>query len=909
MKIEYFKGRISASLLILIASVFISTNALANLKGRWIQHPAACLRSEDKESQVDRILEGERYVYFVVRGSYFNRDNSYFYNTAKEIDPIQIFRYDKTLPWSSENIRPLAQEFELSGSLPVVINYSTDKRILVVIYENGGMDFVYDDGTIVSSAALKNATMPTMNAKAYTVTFDDENSLVYIAGTFGYIVVDASNGELAEIHKLNKAVSWAGRVGDNMVVFAGDISSRNYNTNTYIFPIGEKSSSLPAPVSGGENLQYLMPLAGNTFAAMAPGASDTQYNLKVFSIGEEVRGGILEANCNVDNAALPKYRHMFRTDGFAAAMKGGYAIQNNSNVILLKKGLEYNPEGAIDAYKDMAVTLLSKSGLETANERNSKAQTYDGKRLWLYTYENAGNANSSARGFYYKDFDSSAWSTKSDIYAPNAPTSTFAAYSLWDSTNGLLMRGPGAYFATDAAGMDFLSSYKNNRWKDLSFGANYNERNYHNITTAGKYIGVDPLNSNWIWGVSTLRGLFRMDLEDYSNYIQFGTSYKGYQNSYKGYFDCFSYQMSYRSLISFTNVDFDNRGTLWTSRMWYYEGDDDDEITEASEAYNPLIYITAEDRHAFNPDMNNSQLSIHELHVPGVSSTSNSSIVIALKSPGSENYIAYSSRYYTTNGKFYVFDHNGTLDNTDDDRVAVVDCLYDENGDRIGVMLERGLFEDQSTGDLWYCTSSGPFLINPSEFLAGNKKARRLHFTKKEGIEDNGNPLEHIAINFICADKFGRKWLSTESGLYCVSADNKELLGHYTVENSSLPSDYVVSVACDLETGSVFALTVRGMAEFQPEDCFNSIPEGNHLTIWPSSVTPEYKGYININGVESGSSYVICNADGDIVKRLGGSETGKLQWDGNDADGQRVAPGRYNIQRENKDETNSIIVL
>lgn len=885
-----------------LLSVFLfSADIYANLNGTWIQHPAAALRSGNKESQVDRIIEGERYVYFSVRGGYLNRSTQHIYSTIKNIDLLQIFRYDKGTEWCEENIKPLAQEFELSGSEPSIMNYSDGLGVFAVAYNNNAVDFIYDDGTLITSKALKEPGINGMLA-IYSITFDEERERAYVAGKGGFAVINIRNGEVEKYHHLDKPVSWAGRVGDNIVVFAGSVSPSAYATETYIFAEDDVPQTLGTPVTGASNLQALMPLSSNTFAALARGSADTASILRLYTIREDrVISEDLISTLTVDNASSANFRHLFRTDGFALPAKGGYAVYDKTNIILLKKNAE----------RDRLMTGIPKNSLGT-NEQASKCSTFDGSRLWLYYYENTGANNLNPRGFYSYDIVDGKFSGKTAVTAPSAPLCTYTTFGEWNPKYGLLVRGPGTKFDSQEPDLDRLAAYKDGKWTDLTFGANSTK-----YTTPGnyvRYINSDPLNPDWIWGCNNRWGLLRTDASDFTNFFMLGTdNKKTYQSTYPGYFPIYASQANWNIILSFTNVDFDSEDRMWFVRMYYHPADAYYDYEEVTGLYTPIYYLTKEERQQI-ANIGNDQSKLpdilgRELRIPRVMLRETSQL-IALKHEANRNILAVSPQ--SSGDKMispFLYDHNGTPDDPSDDRYVAMREFFDEKGDMLFFMTNDGLYEDEKTGELWILTSMGPFIINPKEYLDGNHTAKRVNISKRYGESTDGNHLEMISILNMDTDIFGRKWLATQEGLLCLSPENDEILGEYNISNSSLPSNEVFDVVCNPETGAIFALTGSGLAEFRPEGSFAEKPAGRHLTVWPAAVTPDYKGYVNISGADNGSEYAVYDSEGNKVSVLGRSDSGLLQWDVKNTTGKRVSAGRYEIKRTNKDESHIVVVL
>lgn len=891
------------------ALLISSADIAANLAGQWIQHPAASLRNGNKESQVVGIIDGRRYVYFSVRGADFKRNDEHLASFEKKVDPMEIFRYDKTTPWEEGCIKPLAQEFELSGSMPVVVNYSPARGILAVVYENRWVDFIYDDGTVVTSSAVLDINVPAVSGQPYSITFDSERPCVYVGAPFGIAAVNIETGDLEKAIALDKPVIWAGRVGEKIVAFAGKATPEAYATQTYVFPEDEAPDTLNAPIADGANLQALMPLSTKTFAAVAS-SSDTQQSVKLFTLLDDgtVKSETIVTSGTVDNQATANFRHFFRTDGFVSPWRDGFAVYDNGVVTFIKAGVDvdYSASNPLQDFIGKAVITVSKSSLDTAAEKNAKAASYDGQTVYFYSYESSG-LDMSPRGFYSRSLTGSSWSEPSSIVAPNAPGTTLANSVRWHPDYGVLLRGPGSSYDHGTTEKDFFFAYKDGRWTDLTYNANNSK--YGDITNHTRSIAIDPLNPDWIWSVSVKAGLFRMNLSDYNNYFCIGTTNNAARpTNYPGYYAAFDFQSNYPSLANFSNVDFDNEGRMWFARDYLYGGYYDYEDFTGSKV--PLYYLTAEERsniETLGPNLK-TLFGQRELVIPKTYSY-RYQMLLALKHPSNSNYLA-TSHLFTTGDfrRFAVYDHAGTPEDPSDDRWAFVDDLYDENGDKFIYNEDRGCWEDMTTGDLWYFTNTGPALINPSELLDGKRTCRRPRISKKFGVDADENPFEQISIKNIAVDNLGRKWMATEQGLYCLSADNSELLAHYTASNSPLPHDELTDVACDGVTGAVYVLTLRGMAEFHPEGSTAPLASGEHLSIWPATVDPAYKGYVNVSGAVSGAQYEVLDAEGAQVCLLGETADGTLQWNCLDKEGRRVEPGRYSIRRVGHEETHRVIV-
>lgn len=876
-------------------SLLFYIDIYANLEGTWIQHPAATLRSSNKESQVDRIIDGNRYVYFSVRGGAFNRDSkdSKLYSTENGIDPLTLFRYDKTKPWEEGCITPVAREVELSGPFHQVVNYSPKHRVLAVAYDNGSVDFIYDDDLHIRSTALVGSSAPGRIVHPYSITFDDDKPVIYLAGELGVATVDIVSGEVINVRNFDFPVTFAARVGENMVV------SSTGNNPSYIYSVNE--NSIQKVITDATGLQVIMPLSDNSFAALRRGTSDNNNVLKLFTVdGDEITSEDLDYSITVDNGSSANFRRFFQTDGYVGATDNGYAIQSSTQIILLKK--DNSKEG---------ITAISKSALKTA-EQQAKASTINGEDVWFYAYDSNG-LDGSSRGFYKRTYSNGQWSEPSKIIAPSGPMNSFAIFGEWNPEYGLICRGPGAAFGNrwGSAEEDYIFNYKDGKWQDLSYNAKNTK--YRGLTVASKYVATEPGNSNLIWGLSLMNGLFRMNLKESNNFFMLGKNNSAVVNetTYPGFFRFFQAQNAFAALINGSNIDFDNEGRLWFARYWITEfNDSDSEYEEISSAKVPLYYYTKEELELISNvgGDKNSFIGPHEIEIPCACSHQMSSLC-ALKNEKNKNIIAFTPNITLAYGhRPFLFDHNGTPENPADDRLVYINELYDEDGNRFSIEWLIGIYEDYDAGELWLATKGGPFIMDPQEILNGNMTGRRLKITRKDGMAVTEYPLEQIPLNSMDFDHLGRKWLATEEGLFCLSKDGEELLGKYTVDNSPIPSDLIYDVVCSPE-GIIFVLTSCGIAEFHPEGNMAPVSVDRALTIWPSTVTPDYNGYVTISGMENGSRYILVDANGNTVYSFGTPVNNSIQWNVVNDDGERVPAGKYTVKREDKEETHSIIIL
>jgi len=156
--------------------------------------------------------------------------------------------------------------------------------------------------------------------------------------------------------------------------------------------------------------------------------------------------------------------------------------------------------------------------------------------------------------------------------------------------------------------------------------------------------------------------------------------------------------------------------------------------------------------------------------------------------------------FYAGNGYGYplgIVDHNGTPDDTADDKEAFSNSLKDQDDARVACHLVYALYEDMQTGLLWVGSDVGLFTINPRKFLSDNGKVNRIKVARNDGTNLADYLLNGVGVNDITSDSQGRKWFATMGGgLVCTSSDGREIIYQLTTENSFIPHDNVYAVCC-----------------------------------------------------------------------------------------------------------------
>lgn len=155
-------------------------------------------------------------------------------------------------------------------------------------------------------------------------------------------------------------------------------------------------------------------------------------------------------------------------------------------------------------------------------------------------------------------------------------------------------------------------------------------------------------------------------------------------------------------------------------------------------------------------------------------------------------------------------DDGGTPFDAQDDRCKVQTEFHDQNG---GVIIPEYFYclAQSPNGDIWIGSSSGPIIIPTTvDFLQSNQ-CHRLCIT----MPDGSNFLDVERVNAFAWDKEKNIWIGTQTGgVYVLNAEATEVLEHYTIENSVMPSNSVLSLAYDSLHNRMFIGTGMGLVSY-----------------------------------------------------------------------------------------------
>ena len=251
-------------------------------------------------------------------------------------------------------------------------------------------------------------------------------------------------------------------------------------------------------------------------------------------------------------------------------------------------------------------------------------------------------------------------------------------------------------------------------------------------------------------------------------------------------------------------------------------------------------------------------------------------------------------------GEIVVFNDNGTLDISSDDRVARINTAVGSGA----LAGSANCFAVDRSGVVWIGTTGGPCLISDSRkiFDGSNFDATKQKVPRNDGTDQYDFLFDGSNVLSMAVDGSNSIWFGLETGVYLVAQDrNSTLLHSFNTENSPLLENSVNAMAID-SNGEVFFGTGSGVISYRAQATPPS-PEVSDVVAFPNPVYQGYQGYVGIKGLVENSLVRITTVDGAFVTQLM-SEGGQAVWDCTTVDGRKVSPGVYLIFTSTKDGAN-----
>lgn len=800
----------------------------------WRLHPSY-------DGQMERVVDTSKYTYFLGVARQYVKGNDVLGTL-----PGVLFRYDK----EAEEMIYLNTQNLLSGNIVRSIEYNFDKKYLVIAYDDGNIDLLYDTGEVVNIPGLKLADS-SLDKTVNNINFDNSADMIYLATNFGYVAVDDRRKEVATSRVFNTPL-----VG--VFMFQGNLWIATDNAIYYGNPNGFDLSDFTKQ-------------------------GDCAVMLRIFPVDEEsiylLHGPAGERYCN----RIAKSGGTYRRTGISTTTELALERLRDGFMIIGNRVLQvFGSNGDVSRH-----TLA-------ASDRGSMAGTWNGSDFWLA----CGRKGISLKRAPREGSDS--WTVLSDYAMPNASNVYISTSMAYHPDYGMLVRNYGmdriftAQNKNYAYTFDLICGYKDMSWTPLS--ALYRVPDMKGLAFRNPTgLAVDPSNSDHVYCGSSNHGILRLDLRDPAaslhmskpNDILDGNGETGFV----AVVPATDPGIEYPQRCVFAAPSFDSYGNLWSA---YVNPD-----ARTGSTYTELWTWTPQDRAASTSASSFRQWK--KFKFEGVES-GNAPVVKPLKAGANKNIVLAHGN--TNRTPLLIFSHNGTLDNTSDDRVSQMKTVHDQDGNSVSFNAVNAMYEDPLTGLVWVSYDGGLFTFNPAEALESPGDVRRIKVPRNDGTNLADYLLDGVTVNSIMADSNGRKWFGTNgAGLVCTSSDGREILRTYTSETSSLPSDYVYAVCENPSAGSLMISTDRGLCELFMNG--TSADGGSSVRVYPNPVRPGWYGYVTVDGLPDGAMVKIIDVAGNVIKECGSADGGAARWDVTDMNLRRVPGGVYFIISTNGPDSDS----
>lgn len=888
---NYMNKTIRQRILILITIILPMFANAATLNGSWQRHPSFY-------QQIEKIIDGDRYTYFLLHQQLYVAANA----TANQ-NTATLFRYDKKN--ESNGIKALAADYE---NMPIVFRiatYSPVNKWLVASAEDGSIWVIPDDSEPFAIFGLDNISLPG-KPQVKTLTENPEDGSIWIAATYGYSKVNPATRSIEKTVMTDFPIDWICQVGDDIVVFSED---KAFTASASAFPASKSSfsnltvnSSAPGYLTEGGTLKSpanLMPLSSKSFGFFGPRSEDTAGKTIAVASKNGNQWSVLPLKEDAVTAISDANKMTVATADNGYANKDGYFVNAKDNVYQIKKGIDPAQNESSSDYASKVLTSVAKSG-----DSGKEGSSWDFSGFWFFTPK---------QGFQHRQQSSGSWSNLSEMIWPNAPVPFISStmknhpgkgFMIINHKNGLL-------FDQTIPTMPWLmSTYQNGKWTNLSpvfftpkeiSGKDDMIRIFNagieSYPVSNPYgMAIDPDNTDYIYTGSMFGGWARINLADLSSAALIVGHPKNSFVGFPSFIEGFPQLEAWSKACAVSPPHFDNKGRMWTLYA-DYDGSAADHYSYTLKYYNP------EDLKAIS-QANTNPSAYKEMHTLKVHTPANVDIyeyAIPLTHPSNENVLVFSSSAYGC--PVMLVDHNGTPEDTSDDRTAFIERPYDvESGAPLRLLYTSSIWEDPSTGDVWIGNSGGTFRINPSEVF-DNPTLGHVNTVKStpDGKADR-KILETGQATCYVTDSFNRLWIGTwNHGLICLSPDREEILAEFMTTNSPLPSNRVYGLGFNTSSNSLMISTEGGLIEFFPGG--SSLASGNVIKVSPSDVTPDFQGWLTVTGLPDSATIEIVDGNGQKAASLGKPSNGVVQWNCEDANGKRCATGTYEVRDSSSNKT------
>ena len=242
---------------------------------------------------------------------------------------------------------------------------------------------------------------------------------------------------------------------------------------------------------------------------------------------------------------------------------------------------------------------------------------------------------------------------------------------------------------------------------------------------------------------------------------------------------------------------------------------------------------------------------------------------ISLETPTGLILDAFNDHYkWFSNGRegtrLCLLDDGGTLWDQADDRLKTRFIWTDQLGNSFQPSFITALLQD-AKGRIWIATDAGTAYIEQETDFFNSDAIIRPYLLDELGE----TPLTELWIKDFCQTPDGDIWIATlDKGIYVLDSEASMIVHHYTMENSALPSNSILSIACS-ERGVVWIGTGDGLVAYDPNGSTERLQSTTDKEeyVWDFGSTGQWKLHLSYTDpveLAASSSRIYAQAQGSI---------------------------------------------
>lgn len=244
--------------------------------------------------------------------------------------------------------------------------------------------------------------------------------------------------------------------------------------------------------------------------------------------------------------------------------------------------------------------------------------------------------------------------------------------------------------------------------------------------------------------------------------------------------------------------------------------------------------------------------------------------------------------------KIFVYSPGSDPESSTDDQSTKFNLVIRNDYLSVTQYINRmGALVADRDNEIWMGNNRGAYIYTSSSNLfSSTPEARRVRVVSDiPGFA--AYLLDTEMVTSIAVDGGNRKWFGTSNaGVFLQSSDGSEKIQDFTTSNSPLPSDSIVSISVNSQTGEVVFATKEGVVAYKG-DATEGKSDFSTLNIYPNPVRPGMD-MVNIAGLMEDAFVRITDMAGNLVFE-GVANGGSITWNLQNKKGTRVSTGVYLI--------------